>query len=135
MCRYLCNSGVRWFHTEFGRWEKMMLAVKFFNKLKNAPIKRICLENPIPHKYGIGKTYTQIIHPWQHGHKEMKPTCLWLKNLEEIKETNNVGPPPKDKKERVKWQIVHRASPGPNRWIERSIIKLGIANAMADQWG
>ena len=65
----------------------------------------------------------------------MKPTCLWLKNLEEIKETNNVGPPPKDKKERVKWQIVHRASPGPNRWIERSIIKLGIANAMADQWG
>lgn len=30
---------------------------------------------------------------------------------------------------------VHYASPGPNRWKERSRTLPGIASAMADQWG
>ena len=30
---------------------------------------------------------------------------------------------------------VHKASPGPNRWKERSKFFDGIANAMAQQWG
>ncbi|MCY4241017.1 MAG: hypothetical protein OXD36_04670 [Rhodobacter sp.] len=30
---------------------------------------------------------------------------------------------------------VHRASPGPDRWKERSRTYRGIADAMADQWG
>ncbi len=134
-CYFLCNSGVRWLHTEEGRWEKMQEAVKFFHQLWFAPIKKKCLENPIPHKYGLGKTYTQIIQPWQFGYKEMKATCLWLDNLDELKPTNIVGPPPKDKIERRKWAKVHRASPGPNRSRDRSVTNSGIANAMAEQWG
>jgi hypothetical protein len=30
---------------------------------------------------------------------------------------------------------VHHASPGPNRWKERSRTLPGIAQAMAQQWG
>jgi hypothetical protein len=30
---------------------------------------------------------------------------------------------------------VHFASPGPDRWKERSRTLQGIADAMADQWG
>ena len=31
--------------------------------------------------------------------------------------------------------IVHRMPPGPDRWKNRSRTYLGIANAMASQWG
>lgn len=116
----------------------MNKAASFFKMLLNSPIPRIAVENPIPHKYAveqIGRKYDQIIQPWQHGHEEMKATCLWLKNLPPLRPTNIVGPPPKDKEERKKWARVHRASPGPDRWKERSRTLPGIAEAMADQWG
>lgn len=66
-CTYICNSGVRWLHTEKGRVHKMKLACEFFKQLLDAPIKMICIENPIPHKYAvseIGTSYSQIIQPW-----------------------------------------------------------------------
>jgi len=81
-CTRLCNSGVMWLDKR-NLWDELKEAWQFFNKLKNAPIERICIENPIPHKYAvehIGK-YTQLIQPWQFGHGETKATCLWLKNL------------------------------------------------------
>jgi len=137
-CTYLCNSGVRWLHEIPGRWRDMQEGAIFFHdlwKTRTAHIPKICVENPIPHKHALLDPYTQIIHPWQFGHKEMKATCLWLKGLPELEPTDVVGPPPKDKEERKKWQKVHRASPGPDRWKERSITKTGIAQAMAEQWG
>jgi hypothetical protein len=30
---------------------------------------------------------------------------------------------------------VHKMPPGPNRWKERSRTYIGVAEAMADQWG
>lgn len=134
-CTYLCNSGVRWLSEEPGRWNKMHDAVEFFNTLKSADIPKKCIENPIPHKFGIGKTYSQIINPWEYGHKEMKPTCLWLDGLPLLIPTDIVGPPPEDKIERRKWQVIHRMSPGPNRGKERSRTYSGIADAFAKQWG
>ena len=110
-------------------------AVKFFYALWYAPIEKICLENPKPHRYGLGDSYSQIIQPWQFGYKEMKGTCLWLKNLDLLIPTNIVGPPPKDREERKHWAKCHRASPGPDRWMERSITNPGVASAMAEQWG
>ena len=65
----------------------------------------------------------------------MKATCLWLKSLPPLQHTNVVGPPPKEKKERYKWQDVWTASPGPDRERLRSKTYQGIADAMADQWG
>jgi len=89
-CTYLCNSGVRWLYEKEGRWKKLEEAAEFFKYLLNAPIEKIAVENPIPHKYAvnlIGRKYDQIIHPWQFGHPESKATCLWLKNLPKLKPT------------------------------------------------
>lgn len=128
-CTYLCNSGVRWLHTEEGRDEKMAQSANFFKWILELPIPRICVENPVMHKYAveiIGCRQTQIIQPWQFGHGEVKATGLWLKNLPKLVPTNIVdGREPK----------VHRASPGPNRWKDRSRTYPGIAAAMAEQWG
>jgi hypothetical protein len=70
--------------------------------------------------------YSQIIQPWMFGHGETKATCLWLKNLPLLKPTNIV-----DGRE----HRIHKMSPGPDRWKERSRTYPGIAKAMAEQWG
>ncbi|MFD0615757.1 hypothetical protein ACFQZO_37175 [Bradyrhizobium sp. GCM10027634] len=136
-CTYLTNSGVRWLYKggrqENGRdeqrWHDMALAARFFKTMLNAPIPRICVENPIMHGYArelIEADPTQIIQPWHFGHGETKATGLWLKNLPKLVPTNIVeGRAPR----------VHYASPGPDRWKERSRTMTGIAAAMADQWG
>lgn len=134
-CTYLANSGVQHLHKDKKRWERMESAVRFFNELINFyPVKKRCIENPIPHKYGVGKTYSQIIQPWQFGHAEQKATCLWLRGLPKLVETNNV------KKHMLKLsekdrQKVWYAAPGKNRNKVRSITFKGIAEAMAEQWG
>ena len=61
---------------------------------------------------------------WLYG--ETKATALWLKGLPPLAPTQIVD----GRKPRV-----HFASPGPNRWAERSITLPGIAEAMARQWG
>lgn len=128
-CTFLCNSGVRWLHERPGRWEQMREGAAFFRWLWEYPIERIALENPVMHKYAkelIGASFTQSIQPYEHGHGETKRTCLWLKNLPPIRPTNLVpGRAPK----------VHHASPGPNRWKERSRTYEGIGAAFAAQWG
>jgi len=126
-CTRLCNSGVMWLEKR-NLWSDLKQATAFFNKLKNANIDKICIENPIPHKYAvkdIGK-YTQIIQPWMFGHGETKATCLWLKNLPKLKPTNIV-----DGRE----QRLHRLPPSKDRARLRSKTFPGIAKAMAEQWG
>ena len=136
-CTYLCNSGVCWLHTEEGRWEKLDEAAKFFRLFCDNPCEKVCIENPIPHKYAverIGGKYTQIIQPWMFGHPERKATCLWLKGLPKLKEPNNVKAEmlklPKSKQQRL-----HYESPSPDRWKIRSKTFKGFADAMAEQWG
>jgi hypothetical protein len=64
----------------------------------------------------------------------MKETHLWIVGLDELKRTSDIEPP-KDKRERLKWQDVWMASPGPNRATIRSKTDPAVANAFADQWG
>ena len=122
-CTHLAVSGARWFKNKLHEQQQ---AIEFVRQLLDAPIDRIALENPI----GILSTRVrkpdQIIQPWQFGHGETKATCLWLKNLPPLRPTKIVsGREPR----------VHHASPGPDRWKERSRTLPGIANAMAEQWG
>lgn len=124
-CTYMCNSGVRWYHTEPGRKEKTRQASEFFYSLWNAGIDKICLENPIPHKYANLPKYSQIIQPWMFGHGETKATCLWLKNLPLLQPTNIVD---------GRLQKIHLMGPSKNRSKERSRSYSGIAEAMASQW-
>ncbi len=128
-CTYLCNSGVRWLHTRPERWELMRQAAQFFLDCLGANAPRVCVENPIPHRYAmeiIGRKYSQIIQPWMFGHGQSKATCLWLKGLPNLEPTEIVS----GREGRV-W----RMAPSPNRSSLRSITYSGIALAMADQWG
>lgn len=145
-CTRLCNSGSKHLYNGMKKenginpvmWRDMEDAAAFFKVFLDCKIPRVAIENPIMHGHAkkiVGVRQTQIIQPWQHGHREMKATCLWLKNLAALVETDNVGPPPSDPDERKKWARVHRAPPSPGRWKERSRTLPGIANAMAEQWG
>ena len=131
-CQYLSNSGVRWLYGGKGkvpdpvRWAEMERAAAFFMALLDAPIPRIAVENPIMHGHAGIRKPDQIVQPWWFGHGETKATGLWLRNLPPLVPTNVVdGRAPR----------VHYASPGPNRWKERSRTLQGLADAMADQWG
>jgi hypothetical protein len=68
------------------------------------------------------------------GHTEQKKTCLWLKNLPKLAQTNNVYEEmmllPKNQRERV-----FHLPPSPDRWKLRSRTFEGIAAAWAQQWG
>lgn len=122
-CTFLAISGARWFKS---RRREQADALAFVSSLLSAPISRIALENPISVISTRIRKPDQIIQPWQFGHGETKATCLWLKGLPKLVPTKIVaGRDPR----------VHMASPGPNRWKERSRTLVGIADAMASQWG
>jgi hypothetical protein len=137
-CTYLTNSGVCHLHKDPSRWPKLFEGAAFFKRLLDAPIERIAIENPIMHKYSKtligGVKQTQVVQPWMFGHREQKATCLWLKGLAPLIETNNVKIEmmalPKNERERL-----HYLPPSPDRWKIRSTTYQGIANAMAMQWG
>lgn len=111
--------------------------INFFMKLINAPIDKIAVENPIGIMSSIYRKPSQILQPWQYGHKETKATCLWLKNLPKLKPTNIVGPPPKSMthEEKRQWNRIHYMPPSQDRGLQRSIFYTGFAEAMAEQWG
>ena len=137
-CTYFANSGVSWLHKDESRWQKLDEAAVFFNLFLDNKCPMIAIENPIPHKYAIerikGRRYDQTIQPWQFGHPESKRTCLWLKNLPKLKETDNVKEEflklPKNQAQRL-----HYLPPSKDRWKIRSTTFTGIAEAMAIQWG
>lgn len=121
-CTDLAVSGARWFKY---KQKEQTEALEFVQKLLDAPIPMIALENPISIISSRIRKPDQIIQPWMFGHGETKATCLWLKNLPPLKPTNIVG---------GRENRVHRMAPGPNRWKERSRTYQGIADAMATQW-
>jgi site-specific DNA-cytosine methylase len=122
-CTHLAVSGARWFKD---KQQEQAEALEFVRTLLNAPIDRICLENPVSIISSRIRKPDQIIHPWQFGHGETKATCLWLKNLPKLAPTNIVeGRNPR----------VHKLPPTSDRWKIRSKTYSGIAKAMAEQWG
>jgi len=122
-CTHLAVSGARWFAH---RQREQAEALTFVRALLAAPVRHIALENPVGVISSRIRRPDQVIQPWQFGHGEIKATCLWLKNLPELTPTDIVaGRNPR----------VHYASPGPERWKERSRTLHGIAGAMAGQWG
>ncbi len=122
-CTHLAVSGARHFDDKL---DDQAGGLGFVLQLWSADIPRVCIENPISILSSHWREPDQIIQPWQFGHGETKATCLWLKNLPPLVPTNIVaGREPR----------VHHASPGPDRWKERSRTLSGIAAAMAEQWG
>ena len=121
-CTHLAVSGARWFKNKKQEQED---ALEFVKYLMSLPIPHIAIENPISIISSKIRKPDQIIQPWMFGHGETKATCLWLKNLPRLTPTNIV-----DGRE----ARIHKMSPGPDRWKERSKTMTGIADAMAEQW-
>ena len=122
-CTRLASSGARHFK---GRELEQANAVEFVRYLMTRPVPRIAIENPIGVLSTRIRKPDQIIQPWMFGHGETKATCLWLKHLPKLVPTNIVD---------GRAARVHRESPGPERWKNRSRTLPGIGAAMADQWG
>ncbi len=122
-CTHLAVSGARWWKE---KEREQREALDFVGDLMSAPIRSVCIENPISKISSAIRKPDQIIQPWQFGHGETKATCLWLKGLPLLKPTNVVE---------GREARIHRMPPGPNRWKERSRTFQGIADAMAEQWG
>lgn len=121
-CTYLCALGARWWKQ---RQQEHRDAAAFFMRFVSCAPK-VCIENPVGAMSRLHRKPDQIIQPWQFGHGETKATCLWLTGLPKLIPTNIVE---------GREQRIHKMSPGPNRWAERSRTYTGIAEAMASQWG
>lgn len=168
-CTRLCNSGVRWLFDPPGKlsaehytqaeitayvtmtkverlafmWQKLDEGAELFSDLWNAPIERVCVENPVMHPYAKERIrnyveFTQSVQPWQYGDFETKRTCFWMRGLPVLKPTYQTTAEAAvalglDAKAKPVARV-HNATPGPNRWAERSKFFDGIANAMAWQW-
>jgi len=136
-CTYLASSGLHWNKKIKDRAEKTEEALKFITQLWNAPIERMCIENPV----GCINTRLpfmpkpQYIQPYDFDEDASKKTGLWLRGLSLLKKTSYIEP---------------RVVNGKNRWAnqsdkgqsmlgrgdghERSVTYFGIASAMALQW-
>ena len=122
-CTHLAVSGSRHFHR---KQREQKEALDFVRLLMDSSIDRWCIENPISVISSAIRPPDQIIQPWEHGHGEVKSTCLWLKNLFKLKPSNCVeGREPK----------IHMMPPSPDRWKLRSTTYQGVALAMGQQWG
>ena len=136
-CTHLALSGARWFKEKIadGRQQE---GIDFFMSMVNAPIDKICIENPpgvMSTKY---RKPDQYVQPYWFGDSFQKKTGLWLKNLSPLIPTKMVDRGEiwvtKDGKKRGgAWTMM--LSPSEDRWKIRSKTFQGIANAMADQWG
>ena len=137
-CTYLSVSGMHW--TTRGLRDPKLTedALDFVNVLLNAPIDKIALENPISVISSRIRKPDQIITPYQFGHDASKKTCLWLKNLPLLKQTEFIEPRIVNGKKRWGNQTdsgQNKLAPSDDRWKKRSETYEGIANAMAEQWG
>ena len=135
-CTHLAVSGAAWFKY---KEQEQKEALEFVQRLLDAPIQKIALENPVSVISTRIRKPNQIIQPWQFGEPFSKKTCLWLKNLEPLQPTKIV-----DKGEYTTyasgrtmptWYADAWKLPPAERAKLRSKTFQGIADAMADQWG
>lgn len=134
-CTYLSVSGLHWNGRVAGRAEKTEEALQFVRALMDAPIERICIENPVSCISSRIRKPDQIIQPWYFGDDASKKTCLWLKNLPPLKDTNRLPGGVRTRRANQTPSGQNRLGPSPDRWKERSRTYQGIADAMAQQWG
>lgn len=137
-CTYLSVSGLHWNGRIPGRAEKTEKGLAFVQKLMDAPIEKIVIENPISCISTRIKKPDQIIQPYEFKEDASKRTCLWLKNVQSIIGTGYYLPRIVNGKKRWGNQTdsgQNKLGPSENRASERSKTYWGIARAMAAQWG
>lgn len=137
-CTFLCSSGLHWNGRVDGRASETEKALSFVAALMAAPIKKICIENPVGCISTRIKRASQYIQPYDFGHDASKKTGLWLTGLPPLFSTKYIQPRIVNGKKRWANQTdsgQNKLAPSDDRWAERSITYQGIADAMATQWG
>jgi site-specific DNA-cytosine methylase len=146
-CTYLSVSGLHWNKRTPGRQDKTDAALDFVRFIMDADCDRIVIENPVSCISSKIRKPNQIIHPHQFGDDASKRTCLWIKGLPLLKPTEQVEPRIVGGKERWANQMDNGQNVTLNEqgkvcgWNTaeikrmRSKTYIGIAKAMAAQWG
>lgn len=143
-CTYICSSGLHWNKKQPERELKTIEALEFITELWNAPIKRICIENPV----GCINTRLefmprpQYIQPYEFGEDASKKTGLWLKNLPHLEPVCYIEGRQVERAGKTYYRWANQTDSGQNRMapsetrgLDRSRTYFGIASAMAIQWG
>lgn len=145
-CTRLCLSGLRWLHkppkgkTLEQMWKELDEGCELFSDCWNATVPHVGVEQPIIHRHAAARIrnyrkYSQIVHPYHYGEKILKSTCWWLKELPNLKPTNQLVPPKPGTDEHKAWSAIHRCPPSAERSNIRSRTFQGHADAFARQWG
>lgn len=155
-CTFLTSSGVQWLsnpedknldfdlrrpHPKYpNRRQDMLDSIEFVKALYNCQIEHLAIENPVGMLSSRWRKPDQIIQPWQFGDEATKTTCLWLKDLPDLKATQIVGKGErvvfKSGKSHPKWyaDALAKAKTKEERQTLRSKTFPGIAKALADQY-
>ena len=140
-CTYLTGASAVELSKHPERLQKGFESVTFFNSILNADCEKICIENPPPMKRFNLPKYSQLIRAYKIGEPHKKAYCLWLKELPKL-EVDETAEKPKaeyvwihkatgKKKSGSKWYN----SDNKNHRLHRSKTPIGLAKAMAEQWG
>lgn len=140
-CTYLCVSGLHWNHRRPERAKLTAGALEFALRLFNAPIARVCLENPV----GCLSSHPdmprpQWVQPYEFGDDASKRTGLWLRGLPPLVKNPALRIAGRMVDGRERWANQtdsgqNRLGPSPERAALRSLTYPGIARAMVAQWG
>jgi site-specific DNA-cytosine methylase len=137
-CTDLASSGAAWFEQK-RKDGRQQASIDFFMLFTNLNCKRVVIENPVGIMSTVYRKPDQIVQPYQYGDPYEKRTCLWLKNVPLLKPTNVVKPEARTIYESGKtmptWYANAWGKPKAERSRIRSKTFLGIARAMARQWG
>lgn len=143
-CTRLCNSGQRWLYFGDEEYQKRKKteqkeAIEFFMHFVNADCDRMAIENPMGIMSTIYRKPDCTYNPYDFkGETECKKTCLWLKGLKPLKPTREI---PLSKEQRTNGIWKAHFSNKKLTWNDpetakmRSKTPIGVAKAMAEQWG
>jgi len=149
-CTYLTVTANKWMKDQPPRKSGALVgqarrdardeAVEFFMKLVEAPILKTVIENPVGVMSTLYRKPDQIIQPYNFGSDASKQTCLWLKGLPLLKNTEYVNPriTAAGKKRWANQTDIDGSDitpPSKDRSRLRSKTFQGIADALAEQYG
>lgn len=153
-CTHFANSGARWLkrhwvkkktHPDGGYWHdpadklnaraRDLIFVQWLLDSNYLNIKLRAIENPPGSLSTLVGPPDQTFQPHWFGEPRFKATCLRLRGgLPPLKRTHHMKLPTKADPAWKEWNEVHYATPGPDRWKDRSRTYVAVAEAMAEQW-
>lgn len=140
-CTYMSAAGACRMYPQKGqldedRYKKAIEAKVFFMQLLNADCEKICVENPKPLSIVGLPPHSIIIQPWEFGDPYTKKTMLWIRGLPPLMPNFTEGyhkPFLPSATSRSKGTQKNKGAANGSK--RRSKTFLGIAKAMAEQWG